>query len=180
MSVTDDSGRVGESLEFGWQLIDPGRSVKILAIFFSYVCPALMVKAALQSKPNPPVDSFFLLRNAQKQKRNRENNWCVRVRSLDARLWRAYTPLKLSQLQKLGCGIAQLLWHRVIESGAGCCLPIGSAVFPPSCAPGEVVVKPSLQPRAPVRTYLKVFSLDLHLPVLWVNMQLWRAFRACM
>ncbi|TNN74643.1 hypothetical protein EYF80_015190 [Liparis tanakae] len=44
MSVTEDSGRVGESLEFGWQLIDPGRSVKILAIFLSYVCPALMLK----------------------------------------------------------------------------------------------------------------------------------------
>lgn len=81
MSVTDDSGRVGESLEFGWQLIDPGRSVKIHAIFFSYVCPALMVKAALQSKESPLVDYFVV--ECAKQTRNKE---LVCARSLNAQL----------------------------------------------------------------------------------------------
>ncbi len=102
MSVTEDSGRVGESLEFGWQLIDPGRSGKIHAIFFSYVCPALMVKAALRSKESPLVD-YFSVECAIKIKE------LVRARSLNAQLWVVYSPLKVSQLQKLGYGIAQAL-----------------------------------------------------------------------
>lgn len=148
MSVTDDSGRVGESLEFGWQLIDPGRSVKIHAIFFSYVCPALMVKAAPQSRlyKSPLADSSFLgERKAKKQKKNNSiKNWCVRALKRAA-----YNPLKRSQLQKLGCGIAQPLWHRVIESWAGSCPLIGSTapLLLCSCAPGKAVVKLSLQLR---------------------------------
>lgn len=120
MSVTDDSGRVGESLEFGWQLIDPGRSVKIHAIFFSYVCPALMVESALLSADWRKVHWWILsLWTAQSKK----TQWKRKLVCI-------YNPLKLSQLQKPSCGIAQTLWHRVIESWAGSCLLIGSTAAP--------------------------------------------------
>lgn len=42
MSVADDSGRVGESLEVGWQLIEPERSVEILGIFLLYIDPLIL------------------------------------------------------------------------------------------------------------------------------------------
>lgn len=44
MSVADDSGRVGESFEVGWQLIEPERSVEIPGIFLSYVGPLILKK----------------------------------------------------------------------------------------------------------------------------------------
>lgn len=72
--------------------------------------------AHCESSPPPRIKKvhWWILSSADCAKQIRDAELLC-ARSLNARLWRAYSPLKLFQLQKLGCGIALPLWHSFKE-----------------------------------------------------------------